>query len=157
MENTFDAQRKPSEAMTDDSPGLRPPRVLVCAYACVQDPSVRLPGGGDLMAWNMATRLARHYRVWVLTSELNRPAIEAAMARETHANLHFCYAGLPGWLRLLYRLPGGYQFCAYLWQWKAFFAARRLHRQVWFKAFHHLTYTNDWMASPTGAFLHVPY
>ncbi|HET7099689.1 MAG TPA: hypothetical protein VFJ52_00950, partial [Terriglobia bacterium] len=140
-----------------DTSSTRPSRVLICAYACLQDPSIKLPGGGDLMAWNMVTRLARSFQVWVLTSDLNQPVIEAAMRRETHPDLHFCYVGLPDWLRMLYRLPGGYQLCAYLWQWRALFAARRLHHRVKFDAFHHLTYENDWMASPTGAFLPVPY
>jgi glycosyltransferase involved in cell wall biosynthesis len=44
-----------------------------------------------------------------------------------------------------------------LWQWKAFFVARKLHRLVRFGAFQHLTYENDWMASPTGALLPIPY
>jgi len=34
---------------------------------------------------------------------------------------------------------------------------RKLHRQVKFDVFHHVTYANDWMASFLGALLPVPY
>ncbi|HVB98565.1 MAG TPA: glycosyltransferase [Candidatus Dormibacteraeota bacterium] len=144
--------------MADDMSPDGQARVLVCAYACLRDPGSRLPGGGDLMAWNIVTRLSRHCRVWVLTSALNKPAIEEK-ARENPAcgNLHFRYVGLPKCLRFLGRFPGGVQLYAYIWQWRAYFAARRLHARIGFHGFHHLTYENDWMASPTGALLPVPY
>jgi glycosyltransferase involved in cell wall biosynthesis len=109
------------------------------------------------MAWNIVTRLSRYCQVWVLTSVLNGPAIEAVLERQRPGHLHFNYIGLPGWLQFLHRFPGGVQLYVYLWQWKALFAARKLHRRLHFEAFHHLTYTNDWMASPTGALLPIPY
>jgi glycosyltransferase involved in cell wall biosynthesis len=49
------------------------------------------------------------------------------------------------------------QLYAYLWQWKAYFVGRRLHRTVRFDLYHHLTYENDWMASIIGALLPVAY
>jgi glycosyltransferase involved in cell wall biosynthesis len=54
-------------------------------------------------------------------------------------------------------IQGGIQVYAYLWQLKAYFVARRLHRELQFDAFHHITYANDWMASFIGALLAVPY
>lgn len=133
------------------------PRILLCAYACLANPGFREPGGGDLMAWNVVTRLSRSCEVWVLTSALNRPAIEGAAQKGAFPGLHFAYAGLPRWLQALLRMPGGVQIYMYLWQWRAYFVARRLHQQIGFDAFHHLTYTNDWMASPAGALLPLPY
>src|SRR5579884_2376590 len=50
-----------------------------------------------------------------------------------------------------------FQVYAYLWQIKAYFVARRLHRERPFDVFHHVTYANDWMASYIGALLPVPY
>jgi glycosyltransferase involved in cell wall biosynthesis len=109
------------------------------------------------MAWQFVTQLSRHYKLWVLTSSHNRPAIEGALEKVPFPNLHFEYVDLPRGLRWLYRFQGGVQLCAYLWQWKAYFVARKLHRQIGFYAFHHLTYDNDWMASIIGALLPIPY
>jgi glycosyltransferase involved in cell wall biosynthesis len=132
-------------------------KVLISAYACVQDPAVNLPGGGDLMAWNVIRQLRQRHELWVLTASQNRKAIEAELEKDPMPRVRFVYVGLPGWLYRLNRAQGGYQFYAYLWQWRAYFAARRLHRKFRFDLFHHLTYTNDWMASIIGALLPVAY
>lgn len=133
------------------------PRILVCAYACLVDPAVGVPGGGDLMAWNLVKRLGRAHRLWVLTAARNCKAIEAALKKQPLPHVQFVYLDLPGWLCALMRHQVGVQFYAYLWQWKAYFVARDLHRRVRFHLFHHLTYENDWMASIIGALLPVPY
>jgi glycosyltransferase involved in cell wall biosynthesis/GT2 family glycosyltransferase len=132
-------------------------RVLVCAYACVADPSTRLPGGGDAMAWNVIRRLGREHQLWVLTAAQNREPIAAESRKQTLPDVHFVYVDLPACLHRLLRRPAGIQLYAYLWQWRAYFVARLLHRRIGFDAFHHLTYENDWMASPAGALLPVPY
>ena len=132
-------------------------RVLICAYACHHHMGRTMPGGGDLMAWSLVKRLSRTHRLWVMTLDRNRKGIEAELERNPLQNVQFVYVGLPEWLRPLERCQGLFQLQAYLWQWKAYFAARKLHRQIRFDAFHHLTYENDWMASPTGALLPIPY
>jgi glycosyltransferase involved in cell wall biosynthesis len=132
-------------------------RILICAFACLADPGTKFFGGGDQMAWNLVKRLSRAHRLWVLTAAQNRQALEAALEKEPLPGLEFVYVDLPGWLHGLTKHQGGIQFYAYLWQWKAYFVARKLHRQVRFDAFHHLSYDNDWMASPIGALLPVPY
>jgi len=132
-------------------------RVLVCAFACAADPSTELFGGGDLMAWNLVQRLSRAHRLWVLTAAQNAEAIAAALEKQPLADVQFVYVDLPGWLHALLWYQMGIQLYAYLWQWKAYFVARRLHRRVRFDLFHHLTYENDWMASIIGAFLPIPY
>jgi glycosyltransferase involved in cell wall biosynthesis len=132
-------------------------RILVCAYACVVDPAVRFPGGGDLMAWSLVKRLGRAQRLWVLTAAQNREALETALKKEPLPSVEFHYVDLPGWLHPLLRHRGSLQFYAYLWQWKAYLVARKLHQRVHFNAFHHLSYDNDWMASIIGALLPVPY
>jgi len=109
------------------------------------------------MAWNLIKRLGSEYRLWVLTAAQNRKAIDAALARSPVPNTEIVYVDLPARLHALLRHQGALQFYAYLWQWKAYFVARRLHRRIRFDAFHHLTYENDWMASPTGALLPIPY
>jgi glycosyltransferase involved in cell wall biosynthesis len=109
------------------------------------------------MAWNLVKRLRHAHRLWVLTAAQNREALEAALRQEPLANVEFVYVDLPGWLRPLLRHQGTLQLYAYLWQWRAYGVARKLHRQIKFDAFHQLSYENDWMASMIGAFLPVPY
>ena len=93
----------------------------------------------------------------VVTASQNQEAIKVSLQRDPLPDVHFVYVGLPGSAAFRCGLQGGIQFVAYLWQWKAYFVARRLHRRVRFDAFHHLTYENDWMASIIGALLPVPY
>jgi glycosyltransferase involved in cell wall biosynthesis len=132
-------------------------RLLIGAFACATDPSTTLFGGGDLMAWNLIQGLSQTYHLWVLTASQNQQAIEALLRHDPLPHVQFVYLDLPGWLHPLLKHQGGCQFYAYLWQWRAYFVARRLHEQVRFQAFHHLTYENDWMASVIGALLPVPY
>ena len=133
------------------------PRILVCAYACAADPSTKFFGGGDLMAWNLIKRLSQTHHLWVLTATQNKEAVRAALKREPACKAHFVYISLAPWLGPLLRQQGGLQFYAYLWQWRAYFVAKKLHRRIGFDTFHHLTYENDWMASIIGALLPVPY
>lgn len=132
-------------------------RVLVCAFACRPGGGLGFSGGEDLLGWNLVGQIGRFHEVWALTSAENRPAIEKALQRESLPNVQFEYLDLPRWLHFLLRLQGGHQVYTYLWQWRVYWAARRLHQQVHFHLFHHLTYANDWMASFIGALLPIPY
>jgi len=133
-------------------------RVLVCAYACSPGGGAEAFGGGELvLGWNLVKQLARFHRVEVLTSTQNRASVETVVFREPLVNVRFHYFDLPSWMAFLRRMQGGIQIYAYLWQVKAYFVARRLHRRCPFDIFHHITYANDWMASFIGALLPVPY
>jgi glycosyltransferase involved in cell wall biosynthesis len=132
-------------------------KVLACAYACVLESGSPVSGGEAVLGWNLARQLARFHEVWVLTATSNRSGIEAELQRRPVPNLTFHYVDLPGWMRPLLRFPGGLQFYAYLWQIRAYFAARKLHQQVKFDVFHHITFANDWMASYIGALLPIPF
>jgi glycosyltransferase involved in cell wall biosynthesis len=109
------------------------------------------------MAWQLVKRLGRAHQLWVLTAAQNREALAAALKEEPLPNVEFVYVDLPGWMGPLLRRQGTLQLYAYLWQWKAYLVARKLHRQVKFDVFHQLSYENDWMASFIGALLAVPY
>jgi len=109
------------------------------------------------MAWNLVKRLGRTCDLWVLTIDKNREAIEKALEQGAMPGVQFHFVGLPAWMTPLLHFAGGLHIYAYLWQWSAYFAARRLHRRVCFDLAHHLTYENDWMASIIGARLPVPY
>ncbi len=133
-------------------------RVLACAYACCPGGSSERFGGGELiLGWNVVRQLGRFHEVCVLASAKNQSGIEAALRQEALANVQFHYLDLPRWLGFLRDFQGGIQLYAYLWQVRAYFAARRLHRRHHFHLFHHITYANDWMASFIGALLPVPY
>jgi len=133
-------------------------KVLTCTYACISDPDRRFGDGGEgVLGWNIVKQLARFHQTFVLTHSENRETIEKALKRESLPNVNFYYLDLPRWLHLLNRFSGGVQIYAYLWQIKAYFVARKLHKKFYFDVFHHLTYANDWMASFIGAFLPISY
>lgn len=132
-------------------------KVLVCAYSCLFESGVRFIGGEAVLGWNVVQQLGRFHQIWVLTHSQNRQGIEKELRRMPLSNVGFYYIDLPGWLSFLQRFQGGIQIYAYLWQLKAYFVARRLHRRFQFDVFHHVTYANDWMANFIGALLPVPY
>ncbi len=136
---------------------MRKLRVLTCAYACVLEEGAPVAGGEAVLGWNIVRQIGRFHQVWVLTSASNRPGIEAELQRQAVPNITFVYIELPRWLRPFLTFLGGIQFYAYLWQIQAYWVARKLHAQVQFDAFHHITYANDWMASYVGGLLPVPY
>ncbi len=140
-----------------DSGETRKVRVLACAFSCRPGGSEGFSGGEDLLGWNLVAQIARWHPVWVITFAGNRAAIESALQRQPLSNVHFEYLDLPGWLRPFLRFQGSHQLYAYLWQIRAYFAAKKLHRQIQFDLFHHITYANDWMASFIGARLPIPY
>jgi glycosyltransferase involved in cell wall biosynthesis len=92
-----------------------------------------------------------------MTCDKNREAIEKKLSQEPLPGVEFHFVSLPRWMSPFLGAMGSLHVYAYLWQWAAYFVARRLHRQIRFDLAHHLTYTNDWMASVIGALLPVPY
>ncbi|MCH8799991.1 MAG: glycosyltransferase [Chloroflexi bacterium] len=109
------------------------------------------------MGWNLLNQIARFHEVWALTQEDDRTTVEGSLEGEFSSNIHFQYVGLPSILRPLLRLQGGHQLYYYLWQIKAYFVAKKLHKLHSFDLFHHITYANDWGASFIGALLPVTY
>jgi len=132
-------------------------RVLGCAFSCYPPGKPGFRGGEDVLGWNLLNQIARFHEVWALTNAEDRSGIEKALSEKPIPNLHIYYVGLPALLRPLLRIQGGHQLYYYLWQIRAYFAARRLHKEFRFDLFHHITYANDWMASFIGALLPVMY
>jgi glycosyltransferase involved in cell wall biosynthesis len=128
-------------------------KVLHSAYACE-------PGKGSEpgVGWNAAAALAHYHEVWVLTRANNRPAIQRGLATDmgTAARLHFVYYDLPRWARWWKRGERGIHLYYYLWQIGAYFAARRLHREIGFDLVHHVTFGKYWVPSLL-ALLPVPF
>jgi glycosyltransferase involved in cell wall biosynthesis len=112
-------------------------KILISAYSCE-------PGRGSEpgVGWNVAREVAKYHEVWVLTRpDESGEIIEAELARNPVPNLHFAYCNLPifgGFWRL--GQSGAMQIHYYLWQIQAYFAARRLHREIGFDLIHHVTF-----------------
>ena len=132
-------------------------RILACAFACCPPGKPGFSGGEDVLGWNLLIQSARSNDVTAITSTRNRPGIEAALSESAIENIEFCYLELPAWSNWLLRFQGTHQFYYWIWQIRAYYLARRLHKKHNFQLFHHMTYANDWMASYIGAFLPVPY
>src|ERR1017187_9699265 len=110
-------------------------RILLSAFAC--DPT---QGSEEGVGWAWAYHLAKlGHEVVVLTRDIHhRQAIEDGLRKIGLPNLRFEYVGVrvvPFWMPGLSVYP--YYFC---WQWKAYFRAKRLHREMRFDIVHHVTY-----------------
>ena len=132
-------------------------RVLACAFTCCPPGTPGFAGGESQLGWNLLKQIGRFHEVWAITQSEDRPSLESALQEHGIANIQFCYVGLPQWMRPLMRIQGGHQIYYHIWQLKAYFAAKKLHQQVSFELFHHITYANDWLASFIGACLPIPY
>lgn len=139
------------------NPAARRIRVLACAFACAPPGSPTLHGGEELLGWRLVKEASRFHEVTVLASGEHRGGLEGELRRHPDPNLTFVFVDLPRWMVPLRGFQGGIQFYSYVWQVKAYFVARTLHRRRPFDLFHHMTYSNDWMASFIGALLPVPY
>ena len=132
-------------------------RILACAFTCCPPDTQGFTGGEDVLGWNLVLQIARVHEVWALTQVKDRPNIEQRLTEHPVQGLHFHYVELPQWSRPLLKFQGGHQLYYYLWQIKAYLAARRLHQKLGFDLFHHITYANDWMVSFIGALLPISY
>jgi len=133
-------------------------KILVCVYSCVSESGVKQIGGEAELGWNLILQLGRFFDVYAITHFNNQLAIEEKLKKESLTNVKFFYINLPKFLNWMENLhKGGIQVYAYLWQIKAYFVAKKLHKEIHFDAFHHITYANDWMASYIGALLPIPY
>ena len=132
-------------------------KILICAFACVKDPDTRFgfgKGGESGLGWNTILQISKFADVSVLTDAGNKQEIEEKMTEAKITGVNFYYISLPKFLSFARRII---QIYAYLWQIKAYFVAKKLHKKFNFDIFHHITYANDWMASYIGALLPIPY
>ena len=130
-------------------------KILLSAYACEPHRGSE-PGVG----WNNAVTLARHHTIWVFTSHTHRAAVEAELAVCPVTNLEFVYLDPFGWAydwsQEGKKSHWDVYLHYYLWQIRAYFVGRSLHRSVGFDVVHHLTYGKYSMPSFL-AFLPVPF
>ena len=117
-------------------------KILMSAFACRPD-----AGSEPEVGWACARTMAQHHDVWVLTRGRYRDLIEEAMRREPVAGLHFVYLDLPDWFLRRTKPSHSFQLFYYLWQFGAYFVARRLCREVGIDLIHHVTYSKYWAPS----------
>lgn len=107
------------------------------AYSCE-------PGQGSErgLGWSVASEVAKHHQVWVLTRpDESQEAIEAELESHPIPNLKFVYFTLPFWQdSLRWGQSGAMQIHYYLWQIQAYFIARKLHQEIGFDVAHHVTF-----------------
>lgn len=121
--------------------GIKPLRILLSAYACE-------PGKGSEpgVGWNWALALVRRgHEVWVLTRCNNRAAIEHTLANGNLSDLkklHFIYYDVPKWMSWWKKGGRGVHFYYFLWQWGAYFLAKKWHREIKFELVHHVTFVS---------------
>jgi glycosyltransferase involved in cell wall biosynthesis/thymidylate kinase len=126
-------------------------KVLVSAYACE-------PGRGSEpgVGWRMCEAISRECDAWIITRKNNRAAIEREMAKNPHPNMHFSYVDLPPWARFWKKGERGVRIYYYLWQFVAWWKARKLMRNVKFDIAQHVTFVNDYMGTFL-ALLPIPF
>ncbi|MEO0924333.1 MAG: glycosyltransferase family 4 protein [Cyanobacteria bacterium J06643_13] len=112
-------------------------KILMSAYSCE-------PGQGSErgLGWSVASEVAKHHQVWVLTRpDESQEAIEAELESHPIPNLKFVYFTLPFWQdSLRWGQSGAMQIHYYLWQIQAYFIARKLHQEIGFDVAHHVTF-----------------
>jgi len=112
-------------------------KVLLSAYACEPD-----KGSEQEVGWQRALHMrAFADEVWVITRSNNRELIETN-ALSHDPGLHFIYYDLPSWaLRMKKQRWFLYAYFA-LWQWGAYRAAARNHREKHFDIVYHVTFAS---------------
>ena len=100
-------------------------KVLICAFACVKDPDRRFGqgnGGEGVLGKNIVVQLGKFCDIFVITHISNKDAIEK---EKELSGKRFYYVALPEFLNFTKKVV---QVYAYLWQIKAYFVAKKLHK-----------------------------
>ena len=118
-------------------------KVLISAYSC-------RPGAGSEagVGWSVATGMAAHHELWILTRERHRAEIETHLAGNPVPGATFVFHDLPRWtFRWWKRGDAGTQVYYHLWQKSVLKVGRELHRRIGFDLVHHLTFGRYWSPS----------
>lgn len=95
--------------------------ILYIAYSCAPD-----HGSEDKIGWNIPLASAAHNRVFVITKEEHREAIETY--RKTHdlGNIRFFYVDIPAVYKKILKKGAAYSARLNIWHRRAFPVAKRL-------------------------------
>lgn len=126
-------------------------KILISAYACEPNKGSE-PGTG----WNWAKQIVHFHEVWILTRSNNKLIIEEELKKNPIPNLNFYYTDLPEWMKFWKKGTRCLYLYYLLWQFAAYFAAKKLHNKINFTITHHITFGN--ILLPTFLpFLPVPF
>jgi glycosyltransferase involved in cell wall biosynthesis len=126
-------------------------RILISAYACAPHRGSE-PGIG----WGVVCQAAPRHSVCVLTSAFNRKYIEEEIAARELPGAQFVFIRSPLGFHRLVNIPWIHYLHYFIWQLRAYWTARRLHKQEGFDLVHHVTYVNSWAPSFMG-WLGIPF
>jgi len=120
-------------------------------------------GSDEGIGWFWPFYMRRYHEVWALVRNDRRPDIERYCKEHNIEDIHFIYCDIPEWMNFYYMRKqqnknGTIDFLAYqfLWQFPAYSAAKRVHKQVRFDIVHHVS-TNDFRLIGRLYRLGVPY
>lgn len=136
---------------------MKKAKILVSAYACNPLATEESYPGEAILGWNLVKQLSRFHELAVITREYNKEALEDALKRKEIENVYFYYVDLPYYIKTIRKNYFGFRIYYWLWQIKAYFFARKLHKYFKFDVAHQITFSNDWMPSYIGALLPIPF
>lgn len=106
-------------------------------------------GSDEGIGWMWPYIMRENHEVWVLVRKDRREGIEKYCQDNNITDMHFIYCDLPDWMNFYYKnlekKKNGvldFLFYQYLWQFPAYRAARKAHKEVGFDLVHHAS-TND--------------
>lgn len=105
-------------------------------------------GSEDAMGWNFIKQIARFNKVFAVTRENNKGAIEAYMQQNPdviYDNINFVYFDLPYWMRFWKKGSRGAMLYYYMWQ--KGIVAHIKRKKLNFDIVHNVNFHNDWTPS----------
>ncbi len=111
-------------------------KILLSAFSCQPN-----RGSEPAVGWNIARTLAKHHEVWVLTHNTdNYEVIKKEMAENPNPNLNIVFLEVSKRVKIHEMGRLGEQVNYYLWQIRAYFAAKKLHERENFDLVQHATF-----------------
>lgn len=105
-------------------------------------------GSEDAMGWNFVYQIARFNKVFAITRENNKLAIEKFMNQNpdsVYDNITFLYFDLPYWMRFWKK--GGRGAMLYYYMWQKGIVNFVKHQKINFDITHNVNFHNDWTPS----------
>lgn len=105
-------------------------------------------GSEDAMGWNFVNQIARFNKVYAVTRENNKTAIEKYISENPNAvynNITFLYFDLPYWMRFWKKGGRGAMLYYYMWQKGIVNFVRK--QNIDFDIAHNVNFHNDWTPS----------
>jgi glycosyltransferase involved in cell wall biosynthesis len=132
-------------------------KILISVFACNPKIVSNVYPGEAILGWNLISQISKSNYTFVITHKSNKLEIEKKKNSKKIYNILFYYLELPKLVHGINKNYFGRRLYYFLWQIKAYFFARVLHKKFGFNAFHQITFSNDWMPSYIGAYLPISF